>query len=60
MLNILDIIKEEIMNTVANYPQFGDRLKSIDEVGEANEDENVVINRKVKLKSNIKSTAKKK
>lgn len=34
MLKIIDIINEEIMNTVANYPQFGDRLNSISEVGE--------------------------
>jgi len=34
MPSIVAIIKEEIMNTVANYPQFGDRLKSISETGE--------------------------
>lgn len=34
MPNIIDIIKEEIMTTVANFPQFGDRLKSISETGE--------------------------
>ena len=34
MSSIVKIIKEEIMNTVANFPQFGSRLKSIDEVGE--------------------------
>lgn len=34
MANIVDIINEEILNTVANYPEFGERLKSIDEVGE--------------------------
>lgn len=34
MLDIINIIKEEIMTTVANYPQFGDRLNSISEVGE--------------------------
>jgi len=34
MSNIEKIIQEEIMNTVANYPQFGDRLKSISETGE--------------------------
>lgn len=34
MADINKIIQEEIMNTVANYPQFGDRLKSISEVGE--------------------------
>jgi len=34
MLNIIDIINEEIMTTVANYPQFGDRLNSISETGE--------------------------
>lgn len=34
MPSIIDIIKEEIMTTVANYPQFGNRLNSISEVGE--------------------------
>ena len=34
MLNIVDIINEEIMTTVANLPRFGDRLNSISEVGE--------------------------
>ena len=34
MSNIIKIIQEEIMTTVANFPQFGDRLKSISEVGE--------------------------
>ena len=34
MPSIKDIINEEIMTTVANYPQFGDRLRSISEVGE--------------------------
>jgi len=34
MTNIKDIIKEEILNTVANYPLFGDHLRSINEVGE--------------------------
>lgn len=34
MLSIKEIINEEIMNTVANYPSFGDRL-NLDEVGEA-------------------------
>ena len=36
MSTIKDIINEEIMTTVANYPQFGDRLGSINEIGEAN------------------------
>lgn len=36
MSNIKKIINEEIMNTVANYPQFGERLRSINEIGEAN------------------------
>lgn len=34
MPDINKIIREEIMTTVANFPQFGDRLKSISEVGE--------------------------
>lgn len=34
MPSIKEIIKEEIMNTVANYPQFGNRLRSINEIGE--------------------------
>lgn len=34
MSNIITIIQEEIMTTVANFPQFGDRLRSISEVGE--------------------------
>jgi len=34
MSSIIEIINEEIMSTVANYPQFGDRLKSISETGE--------------------------
>jgi hypothetical protein len=34
MPTIIDIINEEIMNTVANYPLFGDHLRSISEVGE--------------------------
>ena len=34
MSDINKIIQEEIMTTVANFPQFGDRLKSISEVGE--------------------------
>jgi len=34
MSNIITIIQEEIMSTVANFPQFGDRLRSISEVGE--------------------------
>ena len=34
MLNIIDIINEEIMTTVANFPRFGDRLNSISETGE--------------------------
>lgn len=33
-MNIIDIINEEIMTTVANFPQFGDRLNSISETGE--------------------------
>ena len=33
-MDIKKIIQEEIMTTVANYPQFGDRLNSISEVGE--------------------------
>lgn len=36
MSDIKLIIKEEILNTVANFPQFGDRLCSISEVGETN------------------------
>jgi len=35
MSDIKSIINEEIMTTVANYPQFGDRLRSISEVGDA-------------------------
>jgi hypothetical protein len=35
MLDIKKIINEEIMTTVANYPQFGERLRSIDEIGDA-------------------------
>jgi len=38
MLNIIDIINEEIMTTVANYPRFGDRLNSISETGEGTAD----------------------
>lgn len=34
MLNIIDIINEEIMTTVANFPGFGERLNSISETGE--------------------------
>jgi len=34
MPSIKDIINEEIMTTVANLPQFGDRLRSINEIGE--------------------------
>jgi hypothetical protein len=34
MPNIIDIINEEIMTSVANYPLFGDHLRSISEVGE--------------------------
>jgi len=34
MPSIKDIINEEIMTTVANFPQFGNRLKSISETGE--------------------------
>ena len=34
MPKIIDIINEEIMTSVANLPQFGDRLRSISEVGE--------------------------
>lgn len=34
MPSIKDIINEEIMSTVANYPEFGDRLRSISETGE--------------------------
>lgn len=33
MRSIKDIINEEIMTTVANHPQFGDRLGSINEIG---------------------------
>jgi len=33
-MDVKKIIQEEIMTTVANYPQFGDRLKSISETGE--------------------------
>lgn len=36
MSDIKKIINEEIMNTVANYPQFGQRLRSINEIGEGN------------------------
>ena len=35
MSRVTEIIKEEIMTSVANYPQFGDRLNSINEVGDA-------------------------
>ncbi len=34
MPSIKDIINEEIMTTVANLPQFGDHLRSINEIGE--------------------------
>ena len=34
MLSIVEIINEEIMTSVANLPRFGDRLRSISEVGE--------------------------
>lgn len=34
MLSINEIIQEEIMNTVANYPEFGERLHNLDEYGE--------------------------
>ena len=34
MPSIIDIIKEEIMTSVANLPRFGDRLNSISETGE--------------------------
>jgi len=34
MPTIIDIINEEIMTTVANYPLFGDHLRSISETGE--------------------------
>jgi hypothetical protein len=34
MLSINEIIKEEILNTVANYPEFGERLHNLDEYGE--------------------------
>ena len=34
MPTIIEIINEEIMTTAANYPQFGDRLRSIDEIGD--------------------------
>jgi len=33
-MDIKKIIQEEIMTSVANFPQFGDRLRSISEVGE--------------------------
>ncbi|MDA3780198.1 MAG: hypothetical protein PF487_08305 [Bacteroidales bacterium] len=36
MSNIKDIINEEIMTTVANYPEFGQRLHNLNEIGEAN------------------------
>ena len=36
MSRIIDIIKEEIMTTVANYAGFGYRLNSISETGEGN------------------------
>ena len=36
MPSIIDIINEEIMTNVANFPQFGNRLNSISEVGEGN------------------------
>lgn len=35
MSNIKKIINEEIMNTVANYPEFGERLHNLNEIGEA-------------------------
>jgi hypothetical protein len=34
MSRIIEIINEEIMSTVANYPLFGDHLRSISETGE--------------------------
>lgn len=34
MPSIIDIINEEIMTSVANFPGFGDRLNSISETGE--------------------------
>ena len=34
MPSIIDIINEEIMTSVANFPRFGDRLNSISETGE--------------------------
>lgn len=39
MQTIQEIIDEEIMTTVANHPQFGDRLGSISE-----DDENQTLN----------------
>ncbi len=49
MSRLIEIIKEEIMTTVANYPQFGNRLKSISET-----DDDEDIERKIKIKSDIK------
>jgi len=34
MSRLIDIINEEILSTAANFPRFGDRLKSISETGE--------------------------
>jgi hypothetical protein len=36
MSSIKDIINEEILTTVANFPEFGNRLGSISETGEGN------------------------
>jgi len=36
MPTIIEIINEEIMTTAANFPNFGDRLRSINEIGDAN------------------------
>jgi len=36
MLSIKQIIAEEIMDTFANYPEYGERILNLHEVGEAN------------------------
>lgn len=36
MSTLKQIILEEILNTTANYPEFGERLLNLQEVGEAN------------------------
>ena len=51
MKDIKDIINEEIMNTDANYPEFGDHLRSIsedDDLDVKEEDDQIVIEKKEK------------